>query len=151
MPFPPYRAHEFLYILVQTKLCPSAQTPDAGAVDAAQQPAVGRKDDEEQRAGHAAGERISGHAIGHRTVPGDVRHDRREKHITVLVRPVLFRAHHVRYRATSKWLPTYFGQSGETICSPFSPHRTELNDIAFYSSQYGTASSAESYHCIRSN
>lgn len=96
-----FRTDEFLYVSVQTEFRSGPQTPDASAVDAAQQPVFGRKDDEEQRAGDAAGERIPGHAIGHRTVSGHVRHDRRQEHLTVLVRPVLFRVHHVRHRTAS--------------------------------------------------
>jgi len=70
-------------------------------MDAAQQSASGRENDEEQRAGYAAGERIPGNALGYRTVSGHVRHDRRQEHLAVLVGPVLFRAHHVRNWTTS--------------------------------------------------
>jgi len=70
-------------------------------MDAAQQSVHGREDDEEQRAGDAAGERIPGHAFSDRTVSGHVRHDRRQEHLAVLVRPVLFRAHHVWHWTTS--------------------------------------------------
>jgi len=75
-------------------------------MDAAQQSASRREDDEEQRAGNAAGERIPGHAIGHRTVSGHVRHDRRQEHLAVLVCPVLLRAHHVRHWSTGTFSNT---------------------------------------------
>lgn len=69
-------------------------------MDATQQSVSRREDDEEQRARDAAGERLSGHASGHRTIPGHVRHDRRQEHFALLVRSVLLRPHHVRHRTT---------------------------------------------------
>lgn len=75
-------------------------------MDAAQQSVHGREDDEEQRTGDAAGERIPGHALGNRTVSCHVCHDRCQEHLTVLVRPVLFRAHHVRHWTASTFSNT---------------------------------------------
>jgi len=75
-------------------------------MDAAQQSVHGREDDEEQRTGYAAGERIPGHALGDRIVSGHVRHDRRQEHLTVLVRSLLFRAHYVWHWTTSTFSNT---------------------------------------------
>lgn len=120
-----YRTHEFLSVFVQTKLGPGPQTPDARSVDATQQPVVGRENDEEQRARNAAGERLSGHAVGDRIISGHIRHDRRQEHFAVLVRSVLLRAHHVRHWTASKcraispianWTPTTIMVVGRREC-----------------------------------